>query len=62
MQITWSSVPGKSYQVQRRMQLAEGVWEPVGGAVTAAVGETAMTAVVDLEGDAAFVRVALAGD
>jgi hypothetical protein len=61
VQITWPSVPGKSYQVQRKLTLGEGEWESVGGPVTAAEGETAMFADVAFHADTGFARVVLAG-
>ena len=61
LSISWPSVPGKVYQVQKRASLNSGDWIPVGANVPASAPGSSTSATVDVSDspNASFVRVIL---
>ncbi|MFM8653921.1 MAG: thrombospondin type 3 repeat-containing protein, partial [Verrucomicrobiota bacterium] len=55
--ISWSSVSGKTYQVQKRASLTSGSWVDVGGPITATSGSSSATVDVSDAPNACFLRI-----
>ena len=61
-QITWTSVPGKIYQLETKSSLSDGPWDASGEPVVAGPQQDQMTAAMDFAGDLRFARVALVAE